>query len=93
MTIKIRFFSIFQLLLKVFICVACFELAIRTLCLIPFVNNGINFVVNKLDWKNYGIWFWHMLGFCIALIWQIVYEFKEAKRRKNSKQIILKEEN
>lgn len=92
MIIKIKFFTIIQLFIKCFICIACLVFLYNGLIKLNFVENAINYIITKLDWKNYGIWVFHLIGTILGFIWQIVYQYKQASRKKNTIQIIDKNE-
>lgn len=88
MIVKIRFMTVLQLFIKCFICIACISFLYNGLMNFMFVKNAINYIILKLEWSNYGLWFWHLCGTFTAIIWQIVYEYKQAARQKNTIQRI-----
>jgi len=84
MNIRINGFLILQLILKSTVCIATTVFIHDSLMQFNFMEHAINYIVTRLEWTNYGVWFWHTTGFLIASLRQAGYEYKQAQRRKDN---------
>lgn len=84
-TKKRKRFALLQLMIKCYISIAITVFTYSWLIKLKFIENGVYYVVDKLEWTSYGTWFWLVVGLLAGILWHIFYEYRIARKGKENR--------
>lgn len=80
-------FTLAELFFKCWACISIIVFTHEQLMRIKFINDWEIEIIRKLEFTNYGEWFWWSVGGIVAIVWHLTTWYKRAKRQHDTQQI------